>query len=310
MFAPWTSGIIHQGSDSLLGQWSYVEFVRKNNERVIVVSGYRVCPQTFDAASNTVSAQQICLLQIEGVSDPQPRMIFLDNLISQIKAWRRENKEIILCMDANEPTDDPKAAIARLFNETDLVDLHYHRYPSLRKPATHQRGSRAIDLMVGSPLATEALLHTWIHPFRDPTSIKGDHRWLGIDFDPEVLFGNAISPPASAPSRGTNSRHEQKVTKFCKRVVSKCNQYQLAERLAELQTLDNLEPHHQNELEDIDRQLTRILLQADRMCSPCNPAPWSPELNQAYLRHRLWNIALLADQDKRDMAEVIVTIRQ
>jgi len=131
---------------------------------------------------------------------------------------------------------------------------------------------------------------------------------LGIDFDPEVLFGNAVATPASVTLRGANSRHEQKVTKFCKRVVTKCNQYQIAEQIAALQTLDNLEPHHQEELEDIDRQITRILLQADRMCSPRNPAPWSPALNQAYLRHRLWTIALSAHRNKRDMSKIIESI--
>jgi len=79
----------------------------------------------------------------------------------------------------------------RLFTETDLIDLHYHRNPALKKPATHQRGSKAIDLIAGSPLVATALLHAWMHPFGDPVLIKGDHRLLGIDLDPEVLFGNA-----------------------------------------------------------------------------------------------------------------------
>jgi len=72
-----------------------------------VISGYHVCNQKFDAALNTVSAQQICLLQAQGIPNPKPRKLFLTDLITQIKQWWQLNKEIILCIDANELIDDP-----------------------------------------------------------------------------------------------------------------------------------------------------------------------------------------------------------
>ncbi len=71
-------------------------------------------------------------------------------------------------MDANEDVDDLKSKISHLFMEMDLIDLHYHHYPGLKKLATHQQGSKAIDLIAGSPLATEALVLAWIHPFWEP----------------------------------------------------------------------------------------------------------------------------------------------
>jgi len=39
---PWTSCVIAQGHDMLLGRWSYMEFVGKQDKCVIVVSGYQV----------------------------------------------------------------------------------------------------------------------------------------------------------------------------------------------------------------------------------------------------------------------------
>jgi len=96
------------------------------------------------------------------------------------------------------------------------------------------------------------------------------------------------------PGRGTNSRHPQKVNKFCKQVVDMCNRAQLAERVAALQQLTTLTPANLAELEAIDIQLTQILLKADRACTPPGTSPWSPELNQAYLRHRLWLLELTA----------------
>jgi len=123
----WTSREVKKGTDMYLGRWSFIEFVGKQDKRLIVMSGYRVCNQPFDAASQTVTAQQSCLLQAKGIIKPKPRKTFLDNLIQQIKTWCSENKELILCMDANDPLDDPKADISRLFQETDMTDLHYHK---------------------------------------------------------------------------------------------------------------------------------------------------------------------------------------
>jgi len=93
-------------------------------------------------------------------------------------------------------------------------------------------------------------------------------------------------------------------------VVDRCNQQRLAERLAVLQQLPHLDPHHLAELEAIDERLTKILLQADRDCTPPTTSPWSPELNQAYLRHRMWTIALTAHWTKRDLSAAINLIRQ
>jgi len=169
-------------------------------------------------------------------------------------------------MDANEDVDAPKSAIQRIFSETDLVDLHHHRYPSLPKPATYQRGTTAIDLIAGSPLPAAALCHAWLYPFNEPAQIKGDHRLLGVDFDPDLLFGNNIASVEDLGQRGVNSRHPQTVQKFCKRVITQCQRHNIAERLDSLQDATYFTAAHHEELESIDLQLTRLLTKADHEC--------------------------------------------
>jgi len=85
-------------------------------------------------------------------------------------------------MDANQNVDDPNSKIAHIFDETDLIDLHHHRYLMRAKPATYQRGSNPIDIMLGSPLLARALSQAWILPFGNPPMIKGDHCLMGLDF--------------------------------------------------------------------------------------------------------------------------------
>ncbi len=100
-------------------------------------------------------------------------------------------------MDANKDVDSTHSHISRIFAETDLIDLHNHRHPAQPKPATHQRGTNPIDMIIGSTLFAAALTAAWILPFGDPPLIKGDHRLLGADFHPGILFGT--EPPTPPP---------------------------------------------------------------------------------------------------------------
>jgi len=186
----WASRVIGSGSDELLGRWSYLEFVGQGDKRLIVASAYRVCPQPFDATSMTATAQQTRLLLQHGVPQPNPRQQFVTDIISQVRQWRDQKKEVLLGMDANENVDDPNSKIARLFDETDLIDLHQHRHPAKTKPATFQQGSHPIDIMLGSPLVAQALITAWILPFGEPPMIKGDHRLLGprhVEYSPSYV---------------------------------------------------------------------------------------------------------------------------
>jgi len=74
---------------------------------------------------------------------------FITDLIMQIKL-QTQGKEILIGMDANEDVTSPKSKISCIFKETDLVDLHYCRHPATCKPATHQRGSTPIDMLLGT----------------------------------------------------------------------------------------------------------------------------------------------------------------
>jgi len=205
-------------------------------------------------------------------------------------------------MDANEDVNNPQSKIARIFRETDLLDLHQHRYPAMKKPATHQRGSNPIDLMLGSRLLSTALLHAWMLPFGEPHLIKGDHRLLGLDFSPDILFGGQAAHPTTGLVHGINSRNELQVPKYCKTVLQRCNKHNLDERIATLLEKTQLLPADIQELEAIDSSLTKILVTTDQQCRPLNEAPWSPAVQTAYMVHRYWSLKLMAKRTGRDLS--------
>jgi len=212
-------------------------------------------------------------------------------------------------MDANEDVDDPKSKISSIFAETDLVDLHHYCHPAARKPATYQRGSRPIDMMIGTPLFAAALSAAWMLPFGDPPLIKGNHRLLGVDFHPGILFGSTPHNPASGLLRGLNSRHEQHVIQYCQDVIKKCNDQRLDERLKELFKIPHLDEAAIAELENIDQTLTKILVKADQLLRPLSSIPWSPTVQQAYLLHRFWTLTRMAKRTERNLSEAINKVR-
>jgi len=134
-----------------------------------------VCPQQFNATTITVTAQQTRLLLKQGVTNLDPKTQFITDLISQIQQWHTKGIEVLIGMDANKDVDNPHSKIAKIFRETDLIDLHCHCFPVTPKPTTHQQGSDPIVMMIGSPLLALALIHAWILLFGEPHLIKGDH---------------------------------------------------------------------------------------------------------------------------------------
>jgi len=147
------------------------------------------------------TAQQTRLLLRQGVSNPNPRTQFISDLILQVRAWRSQKKEVLIGLDANKNIDSPNAHIAKLSDDTDLIDLHQHRFPAQPKPATHQRGSHPIDMMIGSPLLATALQYAWILPFGEPAMIKGDHWLLGLDFPYHIIWKHHQNPVSDITTR-------------------------------------------------------------------------------------------------------------
>jgi hypothetical protein len=57
----------------------------------------------------------------------------------------------MLMLDANESMSERKSAIARLAQKHHLIDLHVHKHGTQDEPATYNRGTKRIDLALGTP---------------------------------------------------------------------------------------------------------------------------------------------------------------
>ena len=97
---PWTSRVWHAASNSTgLGRWSYLTLRLKDDRKLHILSGYRVCKQNPTLGSRTCYNQQLRLLTAAGHANPNPRKQFFLDLTQLIKQWRTQNQEVIVCLD-------------------------------------------------------------------------------------------------------------------------------------------------------------------------------------------------------------------
>jgi len=313
LLGPWVSRAWQIGSDhTSLGRWSYIALRIKDHQKLIILSGYRVCEQNPTLGSRTCYNQQLRLLTAAGHHNPNPRKQFFLDLTQQIQIWRAQNSEIIICLDLNEDTSklNPTEDLGWLLSKTDLLDLHRHRHPHLPTPATHQCGSLTIDVILGSPAVAQVVTRAFYLPHGEPLTLTGDHRTLGVDLDATILFGNRLPTLIFTFHRGVNSNAFPIVPEFCKAIVKQCEAHQLFERIDHLLRQTKFLPHHHEELEAIDTELTEIIVRTDQKFWKRNNLPWSPTLHYAYLTHRYWMLCLTQKRTERNYSTQLKRIEQ
>jgi len=147
----------------------------------------------------------------------------MQDIISFVARWQGSH-DILLCLDANDTTLYSKDhSLDRIIEATTLIDLHKYRFPTLTSPATHQRGSKTIDYCLGTRGFAEALRGAWMLPFGFPTTLTGDHRTLGLEFDHDVLFGQKIPHTQHIATRGVYSNAFPTIRQFNDDVARECD---------------------------------------------------------------------------------------
>jgi len=96
------------------------------------VTGYWSCNQPTRLGLTTYHDQQVRLLLSAGNANLNPQEQFLDDIIQQINEWRKQQKAVLLCMDANDNVShtNPHKGIGRIAAKTDLMDLHHLKFPT------------------------------------------------------------------------------------------------------------------------------------------------------------------------------------
>eukprot|EP00957_Ditylum_brightwellii_P131491 10029472-Ditylum_brightwellii.AAC.1 len=91
----------------------------REQQQVTVVTAYRPCIQ-HNPGNTTVTAQQIRVMQQNGVIKPKPCTAWIKDIKRHIDEWKQEG-EVIILVDANSGLDDK--GFAPLIAEIGLCDI-------------------------------------------------------------------------------------------------------------------------------------------------------------------------------------------
>jgi len=273
----WTAWLSGTGSDSHgLGRWSYITLQGSNNISYFIVSSYHVGPQQPKLGSITAYNQQFRSLLAKGHQNPQLQQQFIDDLAKQVRMWHQSNHKVLLCLDANKDIENlnPVKELGQLIANMDLADIHELLHPHSPCPTMHQQGSHPINVILASPWFIAAATAAYFLPFGLPVTMPGDHRTLGINLDTWTLFGNQPPPPEQhVQTRGVNFNAIPTVQRFCTLATKGWEKMNIPEQVAQLMSKDSLTPDDHHDLEQIDINLTNILVKADKQCSKFKATP-------------------------------------
>ena len=113
------------------------------------------------------------------------------DLTIYIKSILHKQYTILLFIDANEFLVS-KSGVAKLINETGLIDHISLKHGILNEPKTHKRGSSRIDFAFFSRFLNQYIKLYGITPFVDISVV--DHREIFDDIDTCSFFKEILKP--------------------------------------------------------------------------------------------------------------------
>jgi len=100
------------------------------------------------------------------------------------------------------------------------------------------------------------------------------------------------------------------VEKFCKQVITASQEAGIYECIHQMAAQSSLSITDHQDLDNIDKDLTQILVKADQDCVKAGTALWSPQLHEAYLIHHYWNLKLSHRRTGRNYPHAFHAIKQ
>jgi hypothetical protein len=271
VFDKWVSQVCDSGSN-ILGRWSFITLKRKQNRKVTIISAYRVCENSLDqAGSATCWKQQWRQLEKKGYGNPDPRKTFLQDFSDFVGSRIKQDKELIIGMDANNDNQD-QSDLRRFLRQNDLVDVF-----GVTPPNTYQRGDKCIDYIFITPALIPALQSTGFLTFNLP--FTSDHGAAYVDFDEEILFMGKTNNPVDSAQRNLISGSPIGRDNYCEDLKQQFTKHYIVEKVDTLynkiKSNNYIISDVRDQFETLDRQITEMMLSAEWGCrTPTTGKAW------------------------------------
>ena len=78
------------------GRWTQVDLLGRDGRTLTIICAYQVGQEKGEHGTQTTYSQQVRMMQIDGILDPNPRQIFIRDLQLLITSLSEANNDIIL----------------------------------------------------------------------------------------------------------------------------------------------------------------------------------------------------------------------
>jgi hypothetical protein len=275
-----------------MGRWTGQKFQLKNFHTLTVITAYRPCKQSnifIKSTSSTTYRQQIIMLTEEGFVNPEPRKVFIEDIINIIQEHNNDaNNHIILMLDANENINDSEGNISHLLKETKLIDVFSHISKEECNIPTYARGSKKIDYILTTTSLLPYINNVGCLPFYMYNN--SDHRGLFIDISEELIDTKVALKKPIKRNIGTNSSGHEIYT-YKKYIDSQFKLHKIYEKTSNLPIISQTATKREleNILNNIDSSVTEIMLSAEKKCCRVrHESNWSINLHITSIMCNYW----------------------
>ena len=291
-----TGRIVDRGSDPWnMGRWSFTLIQgTKETDTLLFIVGYRPGKRSSPGGLKTAWAQQQALL-MKSARNESPHDAFLTDLSAWLYAYKTDNMEVLLCLDANEQWSD-SSQIRRFATEFRLIHIN----KELGLPATHPNianlsKSTSIDFCLGSAKVFENISFSASAPY--DLEVLGDHRGVILDINIAALLGSDTTVE-EIKTRNLVTSNPKAMNKYLDLVTDKFQKQNIYDRCQKL--LRRVRLGHTDMLsimkhyERIDKEVHGICTKAEKKCKPkwSGKYEWSPKLAGAIKLISYWRLRL------------------
>ena len=267
-----------------LGRWSSIRLQGKGSIRTRIVTVYCPCPSSVDHPYSAYNQQLRGLAQAN--IHKCPRLVFWEDLLAELEAWKSAGEQLIVMGDWNHPISVVQEKLAPLGLADAILSLH-NDVPS---PATHNRGSNTIDgIFVTASLQAISGGFCMFN-----TMLLSDHRALWIEIPLTSLLGFEMPNIVTPSARRLKLNDPRVVKKYFAFLEQYLFENDLFNRTAILvsKTVFPLPDHLAAEYEIIHSLCTEGMILAERQCRQLYRGvhPWSVEFATAQSAVVFWTL--------------------
>jgi hypothetical protein len=280
------------------GRWCGYTLIGRDTKEIMVLTAYNVSQhKNAKVGEDTLFNQQIALYKLNNIRDPDPKQIFIEDLINIVKEARKEDKDIILTGDFNELIGDDTRGMLRVLQAGELTDTHEHQHGTV-DITTYTRGIKRLDYVFATPRLIKHVLRSGYESFH--ARIASDHRGYFVDFALAGFLDRQLPSIFSSSSRAIRGTHPSNITKY----VEYLDEY-LEERDIYRKVKEQKYWYEKDKLEDLDRAITKGMLEAEDQCRIYHRQPWTKEVNEVMTTANILRINLSSLKNNIDCSKQI-----